>query len=189
LRRYGRDLRRTAKRGGLAGPRPYGVVVDPAGRRLAVGFDDAAKVSILDAATLAPIADADVSGVTNGDLSKVAWSRDGGTLATGGRAQAQWNGVWRFFMREFDPNGRQRGPDIPVSDQTVFDLRPCGDGFAVAAADPKGRLRIAAPFGLAVLRRGPRQQPLGVPSRLASGRCSDAIRVGRGSVLRPPSGW
>ena len=39
LRRYGRDLRLTAKRGGLAGQRPYGVAVDPAGRRLAVGFE------------------------------------------------------------------------------------------------------------------------------------------------------
>ena len=77
LRRYGRDLRLTAKRGGLAGKQPYGVAVDPAGRRLAVGFEDTAKVSILDAATLAPIADADVGGVTNGDL-----------LASHGRATA-----------------------------------------------------------------------------------------------------
>ena len=49
LRRYGPDLRLTAKRGGLAGQRPYGVAVDPAGRRVAVGFEDTAKVSILDA--------------------------------------------------------------------------------------------------------------------------------------------
>jgi DNA-binding beta-propeller fold protein YncE len=68
LRRYGRDLRRTAKRGGLAGKQPHGVAVDPAGRRLAVGFEDTAKVSIFDAATLAPIGDADAGGVTNGNL-------------------------------------------------------------------------------------------------------------------------
>ena len=43
LRRYGPDLRLTAKRGNLAGQRPYGVAIDPAGRRLAVGFDDRRK--------------------------------------------------------------------------------------------------------------------------------------------------
>ena len=52
LRRYGPDLRLTAKRGRLAGRHPFGVAIDPAGRRLAVGFDDTPKVSILDAATL-----------------------------------------------------------------------------------------------------------------------------------------
>ena len=154
LRRYGRDLRRTAKRGGLAGKDPYGVAIDPAGRRLAVGFDDAAKVSILDAVTLAPVADADAGGVTNGDLSKVAWSRDGGTLAAGGRAAAQWNGERRHFLRAFDPNGQRRGPDIPVSADTVMDLRPCGDGFAFAAADPA--FGLASPSGAAETLQGPR---------------------------------
>ena len=142
LRRYGRDLRLTTKLGGLAGKQPYDVAVDPAGRRLAVGFYDESKVSILDAVTPAPIADADVSGVTH-NLDIVAWSRDGGTLAAAGQAQAQWNGEWRFFLRTFDSNGRRRGSDIPVSDHSVFDLSPCGDGFAFAAADPA--------FGLASL--------------------------------------
>ena len=154
LRRYGRDLRRTAKRGGLAGKQPYGVAVDPAGRRLAVGFEDTAKVSILDAVTLAPIADADVGGVANDNLNKVAWSRDGGTLAAGGRAQAQSNGVWRFFLRAFDPSGRRRGPDIPVSANTVIDLRPCGDGFAFGAYDPA--FGLASPGGPARTLQGPR---------------------------------
>jgi hypothetical protein len=154
LRRYGRDLRLTAKRGGLASQRPYGVAIDPAGRRLAVGFVGTAKVSILDAATLAPIADADVGGVTNGALFSVAWSRDGGTLAAGGQAQAQSNGAWRIFLRALDPNGRRRGPDIPVSTQTVWDLRPCGDGFAFAAGTPA--FGLASPGGAVETLRGPR---------------------------------
>ena len=154
LRRYGPDLRLTAKRGGLAGKQPYGVAVDPAGRRLAVGFEDTAKVSILDAVTLAPIADADVGGVTNGDLETVAWSRDGGTLAAGGQAQAQSNGVWHNFLREFDQNGQRRGPDISVSANSVRDLRPCGDGFAFAAYDPA--FGLASPGGAAKTLQGPR---------------------------------
>jgi hypothetical protein len=145
LRRYGRDLRLTTKRGALAGKQPYRVAVDPAGRRLAVGFEDTAKVSILDAVTLSPIDDADVSGVTNGNLMSVTWSRDGGTLTAGGIAAAQMNGVWHRFLRRFDSNGRRRGPDSPVSADTVLDLRPCGDGFAFAAADPA--FGLASPGG------------------------------------------
>ena len=91
LRRYGPDYRLTAKRGSLAGKQPYGLMVDRAGRRLAVGFDDAPKASIFDATTLAPLAEADSAGLANGSLSDVAWSRDGATLVSG--AQAQWNGV------------------------------------------------------------------------------------------------
>ena len=72
LRRYGPDLRLTAKRGGQEGRDPYGVAIDPSGRRLARSFNDKTKVSSLDAATLAPIAEADTRGATNGDLHHVA---------------------------------------------------------------------------------------------------------------------
>ena len=155
MRRYGRDLRLTAKRGGLAGQRPYGVAVDPAGRRLAVGFKDIPKVSILDAATLKPIAEADTGGVTANNLDKVAWSRDGATLVAGGLADAVWNGVRRDFLRPFDPNGQRRGADIPIStNNSVMDLRPCGDGFVYAAADPV--FGLASPGGLDRILQGPR---------------------------------
>ena len=136
LRRYGSTLRLTAKRGGLAGQQPYGVAIEPAGRRLAVGFVDSPNVSILDAASLALIAEADVGGETNGSLSNVAWSRDGSTIIAGGTANAQWNGEGRMFLRLFYPDGRRRGPDMPVSSNAVTDLRACGEGFAYAAADP-----------------------------------------------------
>ena len=180
LRRYGRDFRLTAKRGGLAGQRPFGVAVDPAGRRLAVGFRGTAKVSILDAATLTPIADADVGGVTNGDLFSVAWSRDGGTVAAGGLAQTQSNGEWRIFLREFDQNGRRRGPDIPVSARTVMDLRPCGDGFAFAAQDPA--FGLANPGGAARTLQGPRTADMRAKLRAALEISSDgaSVRFGLG---------
>src|SRR6202034_3118415 len=89
LRRYAPDLHLAAKRGGLASQHPYGVAVDPTGRRLAVSFRDASKVSILDAPSLAPIVEADVGGVTNGNLMRLAWSGDGGTLVAGGTARSQ----------------------------------------------------------------------------------------------------
>jgi hypothetical protein len=180
LRRYGRDLRRTVKRGGLAGKQPHGVAVDPAGRRLAVGFEDTAKVSIFDAATLAPIADADAGGVTNGNLESVAWSRDGGTLAAGGRAPAQSNGVWQRFLRPFDSNGLRRGPDIPVSADTVMDLRPCGDGFAFAAADPA--FGLASPGGAVETLQAPRTASMRGKVRTALETSGDgaSVRFGLG---------
>ena len=136
LRRYGPDLRLTAKRGGLAGQQPFGVAIDPAGRRLAVGFIDSPNVSILDAASLALIAEADIGGETDGSFSNVAWSRDGAMIIAGGTANARWNGEGRMFLRLFDPDGRRRGPDMPVSSNAVTDFRACGEGFAYVAADP-----------------------------------------------------
>ena len=58
MRRYGRDLKLTAKRAAPDGKRPYGVAIDPSGRRVAVGYYDTTSVSILDAKTLAPLAKA-----------------------------------------------------------------------------------------------------------------------------------
>ena len=153
LRRYGPDFRLTAKRGSLAGKQPYGLMVDRAGRRLAVGFDDAPKASIFDATTLAPVAEADSAGLANGSLSAVAWSRDGATLVSGAHAQAQWNGVWRHLLRVFDPDGRRRGLDVPISSDTLMDLLPCGEGFAYAAADPAIGLVDAG--GLVKVLQGP----------------------------------
>ena len=175
LRRYGPDLRLTAKRGGLAGQRPFGVAIDPAGRRLAVGFRGTAKVSILDSATLTPIAEADVGGVTNGDLFSVAWSRDGATVAASGLAEAQWNAEWRIFLREFDQNGRRRGPDIPVSARTVMDLRPCGDGFTFAAQDPA--FGVANTGSAAETLQGPRTADMRAKLRAALEISSDAASV------------
>jgi hypothetical protein len=136
LRRYGPDLKLTVKRKAPDGKNPYGVAIDPSGRRVAIGYLDEPPVSILDANTLAPLAKAQTSDVANGDLSSVAWSHDGATLVAGGRGHAQFQGEWRHFLRRFDAAGRRNGEDVAASDSTIFDIQPCGDGFAFAAADP-----------------------------------------------------
>jgi WD40 repeat protein len=136
LRLYGPDLRRIATRAAPAGKRPYSVVIDPAGRRVAVGYYDAPRVSILDAATLAPIAEAVTQDVQNGNLWNVAWSSDGETLAAAGAARARFDGVWRVFVRRFGRDGRRRGADSPVAGNAVTDIRGCASGFVFAAADP-----------------------------------------------------
>jgi WD40 repeat protein len=77
LHRYEPDLRLTVKRVAPAGKWPYGAAIDPAGRRVAVGYGDAPRVSILDAVTLVPIAEAQTGDLKDGDLSAVAWSSGG----------------------------------------------------------------------------------------------------------------
>ncbi len=136
LRRYGPDLKLTVKRTAPDGKDPYSVAIDPSGRRVAVVYYDQTPVSILDAKTLAPLAKAQTSDLTDGDLSSVAWSRDGATLVAGGQAQAQFQSEWRVFVRRFDAAGRRKGEDVAASDSTISDIQPCGDGFAFAAADP-----------------------------------------------------
>ncbi len=153
LRRYGPDLKLAVKRAAPDGERPYGVAIDPSGRRVAVGYDVAKSVSILDTKTLVPLAKAQTSDVSDGDLSQVAWSRDGATLVAGGFAKAQFQGKWREFLRRFDAAGRRKGGDVAASDNTIFDIQTCGDGFAFAAADPTFGLLSAQ--GVATTLQGP----------------------------------
>jgi WD40 repeat protein len=136
LRRYGPDLKLTVKRAAPDGKLPTGVAIDPSGRRVAVGYNDGTPVSILAAKTLAPIAKAQNDDLTTPGLSSVAWSRDGATLVAGGRA-----GQPRSILRRFDAAGGRKGEDIAASADTVFDIQPCGDGFAFAGGGP-------AAFGL-----------------------------------------
>jgi Caspase domain/WD domain, G-beta repeat len=154
LRRYGPDLKLTAKRAAPDGKQPFGVAIEPAGRRVAVGYYDGTPVSILDAKTLAPLARAQTDNLGEGDLFSVAWSRNGATLVAGGLAQAQFQGQWRRFLRRFDANGRLKGADLGVSGNTIMDIQPCGDGFAYAAQDPAFGLLSAR--GSATTLQGPR---------------------------------
>jgi WD40 repeat protein len=170
LRRYGPDLKLTAKRQTLDGKRPYGVAIDPSGRRIAVGYDEETPVSILDAKTLMPLAKGQTSDIADGDLSSVAWSRAGATLVAGGQAQAQFRGESHWFVRRFDPNGRRQGADVAVADNTITDILSCGDGFAVAGGDPT--------FGMLSSQ--------GVATALQSPRTADMVgKLGSAFALSP----
>jgi WD40 repeat protein len=60
VRRYGLDLKRTAKVETPGGKQPYSVAVHPQGERIAVGYNDTTAVDILDAKTLQRVVAADV---------------------------------------------------------------------------------------------------------------------------------
>jgi hypothetical protein len=175
LHRYGPDLKLTAKRAAPNVKNPYGLSIDPSGKRVAVGYDNETQVSILDAKTLVQLAKVQPGDVGKGDFSSVAWSRDGATLVAGGLAQVQFGGGWRNFLRRFDVNGRRKGIDIPVSRNTIMDIERCGDGFAFAAADPE--FGLLSPQGGAATLQGPRTVDMRGKLRSALSVSHDAASV------------
>jgi WD40 repeat protein len=142
LRRYGPNLRRTAKVAAPGGKRPYDIAIDPSGRKLAVGYADTTAVDILDAVTLRRIAAADARGISEGSLNTLAWLKNGTRLIAGGEASALFGNERHAFLRSWSPDGRKAQPDVPVSDDTIQSLVPCGEFIAFAAQDPRfGLLR------------------------------------------------
>ncbi len=151
LRRYGPDLKLTVKRAAPDGKHPDDVAIDSSGRRVAIVYDDALSVSILDAKTLTTLAKGQTSDLARGSFFGVAWSRDSATLVAGG-AQAH-QGEGRDSLRRFDVAGQRKGEDVAVSHATIFDIQTCGDGFAFGAADPAFGLLSAQ--GVAKILQGP----------------------------------
>ncbi len=175
LRRYGPDLKLTKKSAAPDGKELFGVAIDPSGRRIAVGYDDTTSVSILDAKTMMPLGKAQTGDVKNGDLSSVAWSRDGATLVAGGRAWEQIKGQRPNFLRRFDAAGRRKGGDVAASDNTILDIQTCGDSFAFAAADPAFGLLSAQ--GVAKTFQAPRSTDMRAKLGSAFALSQDATSV------------
>jgi WD40 repeat protein len=135
LRHYGRDFKRTLKVRSPGGQRPHSIAVDPTGKRVAVGYDDARTVEIFDAATLERIAVADNTGIESGNLLAVGWSSDGKRLLGGGRYQRLFDGQWQYPVRIWDANGRQLN-EVMAADNTVLAMVPCGDAVYYTAHGP-----------------------------------------------------
>ncbi len=125
------------------GRRPFAVTFSPDGDRVAVGYDDSTAVDLLHGRTLAHLGAAATAGVDNGDLSKVAWSADGGTLYAGGRyAQGGSCPVLRWSGGGL---GASLGP-LKAATNAVMTLHPLADGtLLLGAADGLWRLDPAAP--------------------------------------------
>lgn len=136
LRRYGPDMQRTAKMATRGGKQPFSVSVDPAGKRLAVGYLDSTALEIYDASSLNRIATADTKDVDNGNIISTAWFSDGRRLIAGGQSQKVVDGTWRVVTRLWDPGGKRVGANIAISNDTNLSLIPCGNAIAFSSADP-----------------------------------------------------
>ena len=116
------------------GARLHGIRFSPDGSRVAVGFHHAPGVNILSVRDLHLLAAPDTSGVNNGDLSSVAWSRDGRFLyAAGLFARPDGVPILRW-------SAAGNGPLTLLlvgAVNTIMDMDPLSDGsLAFGAAGP-----------------------------------------------------
>jgi hypothetical protein len=149
VRVYDTDGRLAKKAKAAGGARPFGIAFSPDSARLAVGYEDTTRVDVLSGQTLAHLFSSDTSGVDNGDLSSVAWLAHGARLAAAGRYQAKGEHpilVW-------PDAGKGKRQAFPGSENTIMDLIPWGQGFALGAAGPA--LGLLDADGKRVLFRGP----------------------------------
>ena len=128
---------------------PYGLAIDSAGERAAVGYTHGSAVSIVDAKTLKPLYAAETADIGKGHseedmtLQNVAWSSadasheetSGEILVAGGTAEIQQPGRgWVKFLRQFDRKGHKlRDALVRVErSDTITDIKPCGGGVVFA---------------------------------------------------------
>lgn len=109
---------------------PYSVAFSPDGTLVAVGYQNAARVDILNSNSLDVLYSAQVRGA--GNLAKVAWSADGRTLFAGGTATSGG----RFPIYAFDNSGRGSAREVATFANTVTSLVTSGSGVVAASAEP-----------------------------------------------------
>jgi len=163
----GGGLSRVARVPAQGGRGPHAVAFHPDGSRIAVGFSDSTRVALVDGRDLSPRGEADATGIDNGDLSSVAWSRDGSRLLAGGLYR---DGKGRPVLSWPWSNGQPgRRAVWAAADNTVMDLAALPEGgVAVGTGDPA--LLVLDPDGRAALDLRP------VIANLR-GKLGDAFRV------------
>ncbi|WP_395744786.1 hypothetical protein [Prosthecobacter sp.] len=116
------------------GQQPYTIRFSPDGQSVAVGFYDSRAVAVLATEDLRHLYQPDATGVTNGNLGRVAWSADGRSLFAGGL----WDIGGPNPIRIWPQAGRGKPQDLQVgATSTLMALRPLpGGGLLFAAADP-----------------------------------------------------
>jgi WD40 repeat protein len=125
------QLRRKVQTPG--GKQPFAAAFSPDGRHIAVGYDDSTQVDVFAAKDLQRAYAANTTGVTNGYLSKVTWSRDGRFLYAAGR----YGVSGKYLIRRWEAGGKGAFVEWQIATNTVMSLIPLADGrLAVGAADP-----------------------------------------------------
>ena len=128
----------------VPGGSPFGVAFSPDGAQLAVGYFESTRVDVLDGSALAPLFQADTTGV-NWDLSIVGWSGEGAIplcrrspSAPAGRVCPPVGG---------GRPGRVRGHR--AQPEHIMDLRPLADATRLWRRDPSLGIsaRTARSFG------------------------------------------
>jgi WD40 repeat protein len=133
VRLYDRDFRLVVAPRDTGG-HPIGAAFKPDGTVLAIGYTgDVPKVSLYDGHSLEPLPGPNLTGVANGNLSQVAWSKDGETLYAGGM---YWDGRGRPVLAWADA-GRGERRTLAAGLDSVGGLAALADGsLLVATQDP-----------------------------------------------------
>jgi WD40 repeat protein/uncharacterized caspase-like protein len=125
-----KGMARVARKTATAGAKPYAISFSADGKTLAVGYQDQARVDLLDASTLAVVSSLELKG---GNLGRVVWSADGSTLYAAG----SYSTGGRFVVLAFDQNGRGTPREVGQFSNTVMALAALPDGsVAAASAEP-----------------------------------------------------
>ena len=121
----------------LSDGRPVSVRFSPDGSRVAVGLGDSVKVAVLSAQDLTRLYTPDTSGVSNGDLARVAWSADGRTLYAGGLYVDTSLSASSRVIRAWRDSGRGDHRDVEAANNTITHMLPLRDGGIIySSADP-----------------------------------------------------
>ncbi len=129
LRFYGQDGNLQSQVRTPSGNKVFSVSIAAGGDKVAVGYVDTPKVDIFSTSSHEWLPQPDLSGMQNGDLSAVSWSRDGATLYAGGAFRDETG--WYRVVRWRDQGTGQRS-FIYNSADTVLDLQPYGQSGIVA---------------------------------------------------------
>jgi hypothetical protein len=191
LRLYDREFKLSGRvNAGLAGREPFGVRYSPDGRYVAVGFNDVARVSILNAADLSVLRTLKLEGAqAPRNLTRLAWSRNSlAVVATGEPIAPQNACVFRWVLTQPGAPGQ-----LPLTRARIGDLAVLADDSVLFAAedpalgliDAAGRRRYLLLSGIPDYRAA--QQSLrvaadGATMEIALGNQPGALR--RFSLLR-----
>jgi WD40 repeat protein len=134
IRLYGPMLDNKRPLSAPDGHKPFSIAFSPDGDRIAVGYTDTRKVSVLDSRSFLAVFAPSTSGINDGTVHTVAWSADGATLIAAGT----WPVGDRTKVRSWSNSGRGAASDHPLALSTIDTLVPLvGGRMALAAADPR----------------------------------------------------
>ncbi len=121
VRLYDQQFRLLYNKTVAGGKQPFTVRFSPDANKIAVGFNDSTAVNVLSADDLHLLYAPDARGVDNGNISKVAWSRDGQSLYAGGRS---YDSSGMYTLLSWSKAGRGAYKSQALTRNTIMDIQP-----------------------------------------------------------------